>query len=65
MKNSSSVLYFNMLSSEIEESNHVSKTLSSPCHFFFGKSATVPWDFFVSAFITSDSFGGLCLHGST
>ena len=64
MKNASSDLYLSMLSSEIDESNHVSRTLSSPVHLFFGKSFIFPNDFFVLASITSASFGGDCFHGS-
>lgn len=65
LKNVSSDLYLSIFSSEIEESNQVSRTLFSPVHLFFGKSAIVPNVFFVLASITSASFGGDCFHGST
>ena len=65
LKNSLSDLYFSMTSSDIEESNQVSRTLSSPSHVVLGKSFTVPRVSFVSVSITSESCGGCCLNGST
>lgn len=41
-KNAGSFLYLSMKSSDIELSNHVSRTRVSPIHFSFAKSLNVP-----------------------